>query len=98
MVQHGRSASPKKEVALMQRFCQAFASAGVGESRSGEDVEDDDSGAVCSSCYLSREADQDAICVGGRLDRWRLWRAVLMRRPRAGCVLREGASSVALCD
>jgi hypothetical protein len=78
----------------MQRFCQAFASAGVGESRSGED---DDSGAVCSSCYLSREADQDAICAGGRLDRWRLWRAVLMRRPRAGCVLREGAS-VALCD
>lgn len=70
--------------ALLPGVCKC---AGVGESRSGEDVEDDDSGAVHSSCYLSREAEQDAICAGGRLDRWRLWRAVLMRRP-----------SVALCN
>ena len=74
--------------ALLPGVCEC---AGVGESRSGEDVEDDDSGAVCSSCYLSREAEQDAICAGGRLDRWRLWRAVLMRRPRvAACCVERG--------
>lgn len=70
--------------ALLPGVCECW---GGHESRSGEDVEDDDSGVVCSSCYLSREADQDAICAGGRLDRWRLWRAVLMRRPRVGSVV-----------
>lgn len=72
----GRGTARQKRVAgkgraLMQRFCHAFASAGVGESRSVEDVEDDDSGAVCLSCYLSREARmrgcdaQAAVWTGG---------------------------------
>ena len=74
--------------ALLPGVCECW---GGHESRSGEDVEDDDSGVVCSSRYLSREADQDAICAGGRLDRWRLWRAVLMRRPRvAACCVERG--------
>ena len=90
----GRGTARQKRVAgkgsaLMQRFCQAFASAGGSESRRAKgEVEDDDSGVVCSSCYLSTLARMR--CAGGRLDRWRVWRAVLMRRP-------EECGSLILC-
>lgn len=61
----------------------------ASESRSAKRaVEDDDSGVVCSPCYLSTLARMR--CAGGRLDRWRVWRAVLMRRP-------EECGSLTLC-
>lgn len=67
MVQARQQRVAEKGRALMQRFCQAFASAGGWGERGkvAEDVDGDDSGVVCLSCQLLMR------CAGGRLDWWR---------------------------